>query len=194
MRDFDKARFGPVIAAFLQEDRLMPLDHGRPDPVLGDKLQTLTPDRLFAPAPVRRREMAEACLAGLWLHADDLERSHRISQALHGREGSYWHGVMHRREGDYSNAKYWFRRVGAHPIHETLNARARGLARDAAEEAAFLRSQAAWDPYAFVDLCEAACAGRTGTADLCRKIQQQEWHLLFDHCFRRAVGPADPVQ
>jgi hypothetical protein len=50
--------------------------------------------------------------AGIWLYVDDLERSHLISQNIHTSEGSYWHGVMHRREGDFSNAKYWFRQAG----------------------------------------------------------------------------------
>jgi hypothetical protein len=187
MRDFDHARFGPAIAELLQDRRLSPLDQGRPDPALGGKLQALDAARLFAPAVIRRREMADACLAGLWLYGDDLDRSHRISQSLHGREGSYWHGLVHRREGDFPNAKYWFRRVGPHPIHETLAGRARRLARDAAEGAAFLRAQATWDPYAFVDLCAAACAGN-GAVDLCRRIQQQEWQLLFDFCYRRAIA------
>jgi len=188
MRHFDHARFGPVIADLLQDRRLSPLDQGRPDSTLGAKLQTLDAERLFAPAAIRRREMAEACLAALWLYGDDLDRSHRISQGLRSREGSYWHGIMHRREGDFANAKYWFRRVGAHPIHEALRRRASDLARDADEDAAFLRAQGPWDPYAFVDLCQAACAGQGGAAELCRKIQQQEWQLLFDYCCRRAIG------
>ncbi len=49
--------------------------------------------------------------AGLWLYVDDLERSHQVSQNLQGPVGAYWHGIMHRREGDFSNAKYWFRRA-----------------------------------------------------------------------------------
>jgi hypothetical protein len=188
MPDFDHARFGPVIAELLQDRKLSPLDRGRPDPTFGAKLQALDAERLVAPAAIRRRELADACLAALWLYGDDLDRSHRISQGLHGREGSYWHGIMHRREGDFANAKYWFRRVGPHPIHEALAARARGLARDAAKDAAFLRARATWDPYAFVDLCEAVRAGQDGAAELCRKIQQQEWQLLFEYCYRRAIG------
>ena len=67
---------------------------------------------LFDGQPARHRELARACLAGLWLYHDFLDEAHRISQSLHGREGSYWHGIMHRREGDFANAKYWFHRVG----------------------------------------------------------------------------------
>ena len=187
MRAFDHTRFGPVIADLLQDRRVSPLDRGSPDPALRAKLQALDAERLFAPAAIRHRAMADACLAALWLYGDDLDRSHRISQGLHGREGCYWHGIMHRREGDFSNAKYWFRRVGPHPIHEALAGRARKLAREAAEDAALLREQA-WDACAFVDLCEAACVGGGGVADLCREIQRQEWQLLFDYCHRRAIG------
>src|SRR5947208_1004853 len=41
---------------------------------------------------------------------------------------------------------------------------------------------------AFIDLCEAAYRGRTDCEPLCRLIQEQEWHLLFDHCVRHALG------
>jgi hypothetical protein len=45
----------------------------------------------------------------------------------------------------------------------------------------------AWDPFAFIDLCEASLAGRMPCEILCRRIQQREWQLLFDHCYRHAV-------
>ena len=107
------------------------LDRGAPNRAAFDQLSALTEARLCDGHAVRDREMARACLAALWLYHDFLDESHRISQSLHGREGSYWHGIMHRREGDYANAKYWFRRVGAHPIHEALGLSARALAQDA---------------------------------------------------------------
>ena len=58
--------------------------------------------------------------SSLFLLAGDLERSHRISQDIEDADGSFLHGIMHRREGDYSNAKYWFRRVGDHPVIDRL--------------------------------------------------------------------------
>ena len=61
------------------------------------------------------------CLSGLWLLAGDLDRSHSISQEISSPDGSFWHGIMHRREGDFGNAKYWFRKVGAHPVLDQLS-------------------------------------------------------------------------
>ena len=60
--------------------------------------------------------------AGLWLLAGELDKSHAISQASDSPAGSFWHGIMHRREGDFGNAKYWFRRVGKHSVLTSLAA------------------------------------------------------------------------
>lgn len=183
MTRFDPADYAPGVAALIGAPKLMALDAGAPDQSARAQLDALDEAGLLGGRAVRDREMARACLAGLWLLHDFLDESHRISQSLHGREGSYWHGIMHRREGDYANAKYWFRRVGAHPIHETLKLRARELLRDT--DGACARD--GWDPSAFVDLCAAACAGEAA-AEPCRRIQQQEWLLLFGFCHRRALG------
>lgn len=55
-------------------------------------------------------------IAGLWLYVDDLERSHTVSQSVEDATGSYWHGIMHRREGDFGNSRYWHRRAAGHPL------------------------------------------------------------------------------
>ncbi len=88
--------------------------------------------------------------------------------------------------GHFGNSKYWFRRVGTHPVFEPLHVAAVELAEDAPPAAAFLRTQRAWDAFAFIDLCEAALRGRADTELLCRRIQQCEWELLFDFCYREA--------
>jgi hypothetical protein len=136
--------------------------------------------------------MAAACLAALWLRYDFADESHAISQELETIEGSYWHAILHRREPDFANAKYWFRRVGSHPISPALAAAARESAQAAAPDRAaeFLNAQTAWDHFRFVDLCQSVLAGRSAAELLCRQIQQREWELLFDHCYRRAC--ADP--
>jgi hypothetical protein len=52
--------------------------------------------------------------------------------------------------------------------------------------AAFLAEERDWDPFRFVDLCEAAAEDRSKTEMLCRRIQRKECELLLDYCFRAA--------
>jgi hypothetical protein len=59
------------------------------------------------------------CLRSLLLlQAGEFERSHSIVQEMTGADAAYIHGMIHRAEGDYSNAKYWFRKALADPVHQ----------------------------------------------------------------------------
>ncbi len=106
-----------------------------------------------------------ALAAGLWLYVDDLNRSHRVSQKIETPTGSYWHGIMHRREGDFSNSHYWFNRVGEHP--------------------ALVRVGDDYDPHAFVDAAAAAQARHENPGRLI-ELQRREWAVLFAWCARQA--------
>jgi len=168
--------YGAEFAALLAQPRLAPLDAGAPNRAVQSRLAVLTPETAFAPHVVVDRDMARACLAGIWLYHDFLDESHSISQEINTPTGSYWHGLMHRREPDYGNSKYWFRLVGQHPVFELL------------KEAAAKLGWKAWDPIAFVDLCEKFADVGSPEHELCREIQKVEWELLFDWCFRRTLG------
>ncbi len=182
MNAFDPGAYGPTFAALLREAPLGPLDPGLPDFANKALLEALAGDDAFLPGRVADRESADACRAGLWLLYNFLTESHTLSQELHNADGAYWHALMHRREGDFSNSKYWFRRVGVHPIYAPLRDAAHHLAGNE------FNSSSAWDPFEFVDLCEASLAGRSSCEMLCRRVQQWEWQLLFDYCYRRAIG------
>ncbi len=106
--------------------------------------------------------------SGLWLLAGDLDRSHTISQDDSSAEGSFWHAIMHRRESDYSNAAYWFRRVGSHAVLDDL----------AQKYSVDYR-----DPAQFIDAVAAACKAPDAerVAHL-QQIQWTEWQLLFQDC------------
>ena len=53
-----------------------------------------------------------AALEGLWWDAKgDWTRAHESAQRDEGPDGSWVHGYLHRKQGDLSNAKYWYRRA-----------------------------------------------------------------------------------
>jgi hypothetical protein len=154
-----------------------------------DRLAALTDESLAGADSVRDPRAAAACRAGLWLRFDFFEEAHAISQDLPTTEGSYWHAILHRREPDPGNAKYWFRRVGRHPVFELLREAAARLAPERVESADALLDRTPWDPYAFVDLCENARAkGPSSLLELCLAVQWCEWDLLFEHCWRQMIG------
>jgi hypothetical protein len=184
--------YGAVVAELLKARRVNPLGPGTPNEETRVRLEALRPEDVVAPRPVRDRDMAAACVAGLWLYYNFLDESHRISQELDTTTGSYWHGLMHRREPDFGNSAYWFRRVGRHPVFGPLRDAAAEVAGGTELEPAarFLAEQREWDPFAFIDLCSRVQAGRSRSEALCREVQQREWELLFDYCFRAAAGDA----
>ncbi len=51
-------------------------------------------------------------LQALWHDArGDWDRAHACAQAGPGREGAWVHAYLHRKEGDESNAAYWYQRA-----------------------------------------------------------------------------------
>jgi hypothetical protein len=55
-------------------------------------------------------------LIGLWWDAKgDWDKAHESAQQDEGPAGSWVHAYLHRKEGDASNADYWYRRAGRLP-------------------------------------------------------------------------------
>jgi len=117
--------------------------------------------------------------AGLWLYADELDKSHTISQSIPSPTGSFWHGIMHRREGDFSNSHHWFRKVGDHPAFEkiTLSGGPGGSGTDIGK----------YDPHEFIDRVE-QCQLKGQTPPDLIALQRHEWLNLFCWCARQAVA------
>lgn len=185
----------PLYQTLTHADFLPALGPGQPQRAVHAELKQLTESALFGGRPIRNRDAARCCLSALWLAYDFLDQSHSISQEIHTAEGSYWHGIMHRREPDYSNAKYWFRQVGNHSLFTPLAAAARRMAAETKgdELSAFLTEQAIWNPYNFIDLCAAIARGHSSAVQLAQQVAQQEWHLLFEFCWHQALGEAVPA-
>ncbi len=189
MVGFDAKKYGMVVADLLHPTKLAPLDSGRPNVSVRALLQGLSDNPDFLGKPIRDKLMANACISGLWLYHDFLEESHAISQEISSSAGSYWHGILHRREPDFPNSGYWFRRVGNFATFEELKqATATILGDEPPEWAQFMLGEKRWDPLAFIDLCERALGGNVNAIPICQLIAQKEWELLFDYCYRAAVG------
>lgn len=167
----------PILQRLRSRPHLPPLFPTQPwDPALSKRISALTPAELTgndrAEGPV-----GEALRSGLLLWNDDLEAGHAIAQGIENPTGSYWHGIMHRREGDLDNARYWFRRVGAHPAFARVRAAALAALTAAGagttELATATSSRPAWDPFALIDRCEAArsAAGAQSAGEAVRSLE-----------------------
>lgn len=178
---FDSTAYGPMVAAILALDgngeRLMPLASGRCSSTEALKrIEATEPKALF---PNSRASLA--ALSGLYLYFSCLDKSHEVAQSVESSDGAYWHGIVHRQEPDPGNARYWFRRVGSHPIFHDLASEAWRIAERF--PAAQVSLDGPWDPIRFVDICEQAL--RQSGSPLTRmalEMQRAEWQLLFDYC------------
>ena len=189
MQPFHSQDYGPAVAALIEGDRLNSLGPGSPNQSALVALEKLDQAHLFSDQVIDDPDMADCCLSGLWLWHDFLDLSHNLSQAVDTPSGSYWLGIMHRREPDFPNSKYWFRRVDDHPIFPMLGAAAKQIANavDVPQAGQFLITQETWDPFRFVDFCEQALGTGAESEQLARQIASQEWQILFSYCYQSAV-------
>jgi hypothetical protein len=188
--EWNPDEFGPAFSAVLRPIGSTSLGPGTPNREVKPLLERLSRDA-FADRNAVDASYVEACHAGAWLAHGFLDESHTISQSIANDTGSFWHGIMHRREPDYGNAKYWFRRVGDHPVFAALAQEAAEIAKRSERKlsgAGFLLDRSHWDPFAFVDLCESAYSSDSDAERLCEQIQLAEWRLLFEYSYYRATG------
>ncbi len=62
-------------------------------------------------------------LRALWHDArGDWDEAHRVAQDVEDSDGAWVHAYLHRKEGDESNAAYWYRRAGQPVAHDSLDA------------------------------------------------------------------------
>ena len=160
-------------------------------PEARDVLESLSIDNVLATRPADR-VMAHLCVCGLWLLHDALDDAHQICQGYeegHGADtAAFWHAQLHRREGDFSNAKYWYRRAGNHATLATLASHALGVTNTAAADKIVFRVTArGFDTSAFVDLCEAVESNPASPhRDTAVALQRLEWQVLMAHSIRSA--------
>ena len=164
-----------------------PAPHGLPVPVKPSRgrmemFQRIESFDWNAVSGGRNSDLMQA--GAFWLHGF-LDESHVIAQGIHTVEGSYWHALLHRSEGDFSNAMYWFRRVGNHAIFSELLKATKSLrstSLNQLEPLGILDEASEWRPQWFVDLCEEAYRGRFDNPGLLQRIAAIEYNLLMGYC------------
>ena len=151
-------------------------------------LQTISLEDLLG-AVVSDRLMAQAVRAGLLLVAEAWDEAHEVAQELDTVEGSYWHGIVHRREPDAGNARYWFRHVGTHPVFARLSEWDNRLPPSAKQVFDTLVLSGTWDPFSFIDVCTRnADAGSSDPYPALVTLQAREIRALLDYCIRNATN------
>lgn len=103
--------------------------------------------------------------AGLHLWNDDLDQCHSLVQENSSPEAKFWHALLHRREGDFSNSKYWFRDLGSHPVFAKIRAQV-----------------PEYEPLSFVDICAHAANDERPRLE---EIQKMEMTQLLEHSSQR---------
>ncbi|MEB3830696.1 hypothetical protein [Phormidium sp. CCY1219] len=62
-----------------------------------------------------------AAMRSLWYDKKgQWDRAHDIVQNASDADSAWVHAYLHRKEGDYSNARYWYRRSGQPAVTDSL--------------------------------------------------------------------------
>ena len=154
-----------------------------------DVLESTQPRELVV-GEVKDSNEAQAVLSALWLWHDYLDESHTLSQKIDTPTGSFWHAIMHRREGDFSNSKYWYARCASHPALATLGAQAGSIVHPQPADKSLLKVvMGGFNPSALVDLVEAVHKRPDDPRHrIAVQLQQLEFRVLLQYCTRAAVG------
>lgn len=126
----------------------------------------------------------------LWLYGF-LEEAHRLTQQNFTSEGAYWHALVHRSEGDFSNALYWLHRVGVHPIHSQLRAgvqEAIAMEGQSLDGYQILMESPQWKPDRLLELCKLSVQGELTQPEILRGVIQMEYNLLMKYVLTQACS------
>lgn len=130
-------------------------------------------------------------IAALHLRNESLSRAHSYAQQIeHDITGAYWHGIMHRMEYDFSNARYWFWQASQHPVMRQVQQRvSEWLQQHWREQADELRSNKilqsfqneGWNSEQFIELLKINSTLGDEAKQLLMTIQEIEIDALFQY-------------
>lgn len=106
----------------------------------------------------------------LFIGAGGVDQAHRIVQEISTSDAAYIHGIIHRIDDDFDNARYWFRRASMEPA-------AAEMYRRAAANSLTVASHPIWDPILVTDMVETSRTA--GVTDELRAILTIEFEVLL---------------
>jgi len=176
--------YSDLVDSVWRDDDLLKKLHPKESSNIGKILQIRASDdaKICDGLAVVNAGMFPLLRGGLLYACDAIDESHGIVQKVDGDESAYWHGMLHRREGDFDNARYWFRRAGTLPVFNDLH-------HAACSVSPIVAAQSNWDPYLFTGLCEQNKFGETETTSELAKLQRIEFEKIFDYTWRRIFTP-----
>ena|ERR1700730_1762469 len=118
-----------------------------------------------------------SCTRSLLLFAGGgIDEAHRIVQEMSTTDAAYIHGVIHRADDDFGNARYWFRRARMHPAGAEMYRRA-------AANSLAIAHQPIWDPVLVTDMVERSRTA--GVTEELRAILTIEFEVLLEFLWTR---------
>ena len=173
----------PLVRELLAEEdlllRLRPIEPGSPDALR--RIRDAEEAELTGGAVLADATYPRLIRAGLLYAYDAIDESHRIVQEIESNLSSYWHGMIHRREGDFENSRYWYRRTGNLGLFPEMHSRAAAVS-------SLMGRQMDWDPYVLVGQCEQARFGGDVDQKELIALQRIEFDVMFDHLWRDAFA------
>jgi len=161
------------------------LVHPSPSAPLAEATPNLISE-LDSLAPHRNKNEKLSVCAALWLLADDLQIAHEICQNIPSSHGSALHAIVHRREGDFWNSNYWWRRATSLPWRSPegrpLQEQLLNPLADAPPELSSWKAELAagrYDPARFTNLVEQHHQSSPQVVQLLLTAQRLEWAALF---------------
>jgi hypothetical protein len=109
----------------------------------------------------------------LFIAAGGLDQAHRIVQEISTNDGAYIHGMVHRIDDDFDNARYWFRRASGQPAGAEMYRRA-------AAGSVTVASHPIWDPFLVTDMVETSRTA--GVTEELRAVLTIEFEVLLESC------------
>lgn len=131
---------------------------------------------------IRDPDMASSVACGLWLWNDYLDEAHKLTQQIDTDTGSFWHAIVHRREGHFPNSRHWYAKAKNHPAMEAIANQASVLFNDLPADNRLIRlTLTGWNADYFLDLIQHQHPDDPFNPVLVI-LQKLEWRILIEYC------------